>query len=96
MSTTAQAVRDEVKSCLLSRAYFTEELAAELRIHPSTCNSIIRELCDSGEPVQPWEGGRWLIAYPHDRRCIVCGAFLSTHNPGSECLCHSLDTYEDD
>jgi hypothetical protein len=95
MSTTAQAVRAEVKSCLLSRAYFTEELAAELRIAPNTCGAIIRELQDGGEPVVPWEGGRWLIVYPKDRLCTVCGAFLSSHNPGSECACHGRVCDED-
>jgi Mn-dependent DtxR family transcriptional regulator len=94
MSTTAQEIRQTVKDALLSRAYFTEELAAELRIHPSTCNAIIRELQDGGEPVQRGEGGRWLIVYPKGRRCIVCGAFLSSHNPGSECLCHGRECDE--
>ncbi len=96
MGAEAQEVRQNVRDALLSRAYFTEELAAELRIAPSTCSAIIRELQNGGEPVIPGEAGRWLIVYPKDRRCTVCGAFLSVHNPGSECACHGIDTTKDD
>ena len=93
MSAAGELLRREIKECLLSRAWFSEELAGKLGILPNTCSSIIRELQDEGIPVQPWEGGRWKTVYPSGRKCEVCGAFLSTYNPCNVCNLHGGGCY---
>jgi len=89
MSQVAADLRHSIREALLSRAYFTDELAHKIGITTAHCQAIIHELRQSGEPVQPGEMGRWLIAYPKGRKCEVCGCFLSYHNPYKVCALHS-------
>jgi hypothetical protein len=89
-------IRREIRDRLLSRAWYTDELAAKLGINPSTCSSIILELQESGIPICPWEGGRKMTIYPKGRTCEVCGAILSTKNPCGVCNLHGGGVYPDE
>lgn len=85
------------RDLLLAGALTADELGFALGVQPDSATRIIRELRESGLPVQEWGWDRYHIVYPAGRVCthVGCGTVLRISNPSDRCTVHGGGDYSD-
>jgi len=95
MSAQGRELQCQARDLLITRAWYVEQLAAELGVTVDSIHHVMQYLRREGLPLSEWGMDMWHIVYPKGRVCEHegCDTVLRQSNPCKCCESHGGGGY---